>query len=250
MSKADVWAQWVDIHGLDDSVPLFETDTDGMIQTEKFGVGTHKRDVLKRSEAMEQLVIEEAEKVESDYLERGQRYEGVVYLMYRLDSDGDVVPLYVGKSGKFQSSGYKLNPNLKDIRERKSRFARWGYGTAFHLGELSQTFFDSGWEASGNVSNTSKGRWIQTLFEPKSRRLKQDVYLWMKSWEIDDVGPYTLDTGTSPYLEELEDQLIALAWELYPDLLLNTEGLPYNPEAYAHLRGWTDQSDLTDFESL
>ena len=247
MSKADVWAHWVDIHDLNGSVPLFETDADGVVQTERFGNGPHKRDVLKRSAAMERLVIEQAEKVETDFHERGQRYEGVVYLMYWLDSNDDVLPLYIGKSGKFESTGYKLNPNLKYIRERKSRFARWGYGTAFHMGGLSQTYFDSAWESTGETPRSSKGRWIQTLFEPKSRQLKRDVYLWMKAWEVDDIGPYTPDTGASPYLEELEHQLIALAWELYPDLLLNTEGLPYNPEAYARLRGWTDQSDLADF---
>ncbi|MBV0924751.1 hypothetical protein KTS45_11125 [Halomicroarcula limicola] len=248
MSKADVWAQWVDIHNLDDSVPLFETDADGVIQTEQFGNGPHERDVLKRSAAMERLVIEQAENVETDFHERGQRYEGVIYVMYWLGSNKDVIPLYIGKSGKFASSGYKLNPNLKYIRERKSRFARWGYGTAFHLGGLSQAYFDSAWESTGETPGSSKGRWIRTLFEPKSRRLKRNVYLWMKAWEVDDIGPYTPDTGASPYLEELEQQLIALAWELYPDLLLNTEGVPYNPEAYAHLGGWTDQSDLTDFE--
>lgn len=247
MSKDDVWAQWVDIHDLDGSVPLFETDGDSVVQTERFGNGPYKRDVLKRSADMERLVIEQAEKVETDFHERGQQYEGVVYLMYWLDPNDDVVPLYIGKSGKFESTGYNLNPNLKYIRERKSRFARWGYGTAFHIGGLSETYFDSSWESTGETPRSSKGRWIQTLFEPKSRRLKQDVYLWMKAWEVNDIGPYTPETEASPYLEELEHQLIALAWELYPDLLLNTEGLPYNPEAYARLRGWTDQSDLTDF---
>lgn len=248
MSKADVWDRWVDIHDLDANVPLFETDEDNVVQTERFGNGSHERDVLKRSTAMEQQVIEQAEKVETDFHERGQRYEGVIYLMYWIDSCDDVIPLYIGKSGKFASDGYRLNPNLKCVRERKSRFARWGYGTAFHLGSLSQTYFGSTWESNGEVPNTSKGQWVRTLFEPKSRRLKRNVYLWMTAWEIDGIGPYTPDTGASPYLEELEQQLIALAWELYPDLLLNTEGLPNNPEAYARFRGWTDQSDLTDFE--
>jgi len=248
MSKAKIWDQWADIHDLDNSVSLFETDADGVVRTERFGSGSSERDVLKRSVDMERLVVEQAEKVETDFHERGQRYEGVIYMMYWTDPEEGVIPLYIGKSGKFESRGYNLNPNLKHIRKRKSRFARWGYGTAFHLGSLSQTYFDSAWESSGEIPDNSKGRWIQTLFEPRSRQLKQDVYLWMKAWEVDDIGPYTPDTGASPYLEELEHQLIALAWELYPELLLNTEGLPYNPEAYARLRGWTDQSDLTDFE--
>ncbi|WP_318571209.1 hypothetical protein [Salinigranum marinum] len=248
MSKAEVWEQWVDIHEFDNSVPLFETNSDLVVQTERFGTGSHERDVLKRSGEVEQLVIDEAEKVESDFHERGRRYEGVIYVMYWIDSNADVTPLYIGKSGKFESNGYKLNPNLKSVRDRKSRFARWGYGTAFHLGELSQIYFNSSWESYGSVTNTSKGRWIRTLFEPKSRRLNQEVYLWMKAWEVGGVGPYTPGTGASPFLEELELQLIALTWELFPEILLNTDGLPYNPEAFAHLRGLSDQSDLSDFE--
>lgn len=165
MSKSDLWNRWVDIHNLDNKVPLFETASDGTVQTERFGSGANERRVLKRSSEMEQMVIEEAEKVEDDFKERGQQYEGVVYVMYWLDSDNEVVPLYIGKSGKFESSGYKLNPNLKGIRQRSSRFARWGYGTAFHLGSLSQTYFESKWESIGEVPDTSKGRWIRTLFE-------------------------------------------------------------------------------------
>jgi hypothetical protein len=70
----------------------------------------------------------------------------------------------------------------------------------------------------------------------------------MKAWEVGGVGPYTPSTGASPFLEELELQLITLTWELFPEILLNTDGLPYNPEAFAHLRGLSDQSDLADFE--
>ena len=247
MGKAEVWSQWVDLQGVDDGVPLFDTDENDEVKTEQFGSGSHERSVLQRSAPMEAMVIEQAEKVEDDFKAQGRRYEGLIYVMYWADSEGGIIPLYIGKCGKFETSGSNLNPNLRSIRQRKSRFARWGYGTAFHLGQLSQIFFDSSWEYSGQAPNSSKGRWIQTLFDPRSRRLTQEVYLWIGAWKLGDTGPYTPATGASPFLEELEYQLIGLAWDLYPKLILNTEGLPANTEAYAQLHGWSDQSEFKDF---
>ncbi len=78
------------------------------------------------------------------------------------------------------------------------------------------------------------------------RRLRRPVYLWIRAWNRSE-GP---SPDTDPYLAELEYQLVGISYELFPEILLNTEGVPSNPTAYARMRGWTDddQASLDDFE--
>ena len=62
--------------------------------------------------------------------------------MYWLE-DGGVVPLYVGKAGKYGRDGESLSANLEDLRGTSTRkFARWGDAHYYHIGNLSAIVFD------------------------------------------------------------------------------------------------------------
>ena len=62
--------------------------------------------------------------------------------MYWLD-EGDIVPLYVGKAGKYGRDGDDLSANLRGLRgSSTSKFARWRDGHYYHIGNLSAIVFD------------------------------------------------------------------------------------------------------------
>ncbi|WP_416839014.1 hypothetical protein [Haloferax sp. DFSO52] len=237
-TKRALWERWVDrFVDTTDPIPLFETTSDRTIET--FGYGRSERPTLRRGRRMERTLREAGKKVVTDYERRAGHYEGLVYMMYTLDGD-EVVPRYLGKCGKFGASGTALNSNLKNVETNDGKLARWGYGNYYHFGDLSSAVF------SDDGSN-KYDRWVTDLFvSTEPPRLREPVYFWVEPWEVGTEGPYP---DTYPYLEELEYQLIGIAFELYPERLLNTEGVPTNPDAYAKMRGWTDREDtrLSDF---
>ncbi|MFC7204290.1 hypothetical protein ACFQJC_12255 [Haloferax namakaokahaiae] len=237
-TKHVLWSRWVDrFIDTADPIPLFETASDGTVETIEYG--RSGRRVLHRGERMERALRTAGTRVATDHERRGQTYEGLVYMMYTLDGEG-VVPRYIGKCGKFGASGTTLNSNLKNVETNDGKLARWGYGRYYHFGDLSAAVFDE--EGAKKYD-----RWVTELFDSTDPpRLDEPVYFWVEPWEVGTEGPYP---DTYPYLEELEYQLIGIAFEQFPNRLLNTEGVPINPEAYAEMRGWAERTEtrLSDF---
>jgi hypothetical protein len=164
---------------------------------------------------MEALVREEGRRVIHDWETTDDTYDGLIYLMYWLE-DGNVVPLYVGKAGKYGRDGESLSANLRGLRgSRTGKFARWGDGHYYHIGNLSAIIFDHDKNQKGKYE-----KWADRLFE-EGRQLRQPTYFWAKAWDQDDVGLYH---DLSESLEQLEYQIIGVASDLYPDRLLNNEG--------------------------
>ena len=124
--------------------------------------------------------------------------------------------LYVGKAGKYGRDGESLSNNLKGLRRTSTgKFARWGDGHYYHIGNLSAIVFNH------EKNQKQKYRtWADRLFE-EGRRLRQPTYFWTKAWRREDVGPYDDADAT---LKELEAGLIELTSDLYPKRLLNTSG--------------------------
>ncbi|MFC0389636.1 hypothetical protein [Muricoccus vinaceus] len=56
--------------------------------------------------------------------------------MHRLNEAGRVVSLYVGKARRSEREG-SMSANLTVIPSNGSKLGRWGYGYAYHLGDLS-----------------------------------------------------------------------------------------------------------------
>lgn len=127
-----------------------------------------------------------------------------------------MVPLYVGKAGKYGRDGESLSNNMANLRGGStSEFARWGDGHYYYVGNLSAILFNH-----DKNQKTKYQNWADRLFE-EGRTLKRPVYFWTRAWRSDDTGLYH-DFEVS--LEELEYQIIGLASDLYSDKLLNKEG--------------------------
>jgi len=213
--KEDLWQGWASRYvNTEKPTRLFETDSNLSVQVKHYG--QNDRRILKRSEEMEERVRSEGRKVINDWETTDDTYEGLIYLMYWLD-DSDVVPLYVGKAGKYGRDGEGLSANLRGLRGTSTgKFARWGDGHYYHIGNLSAIVFDH-----DKNQKQKYGQWADRLFEEENR-LRQQTYFWAKAWRHDDVGPFH---DVDAPLEALEGELIELTSDLYPDLLLNTAGV-------------------------
>lgn len=229
------------------AIPLFSTERDEInqkiVDTKEYG-RINKRIILKRSKQMEALVIEEVTKVVNDFNQETNDYEGLIYMMYWL-KDKQVIPLYIGKSEKYGING-KLSSNIDNIkRTEKSKFCRWGDGNYYHIGELSAVLFPpkpkeikpgSKKEIKRGSKNKIKPeskyqKWAKLLFESypiesyptESPTLQEATYFWIHAWEKGTVGICKEFGSTSLTLQEYF--LIGLASVLFPDHLLNHEGV-------------------------
>jgi hypothetical protein len=202
-----------------DSVPLFAHSDDLTVERKERGSGKHQRHVLRRSDAMEQLVRAETKRLVADWEEEKHAYDGLIYLMFFKDRE-QVLPLYIGKTETLGKSAGNLSANIKGLDSGK--FARWGYGYAYHIGDLSAVVLEG---HPPSKINKKYEDWAQTLFTefPTTKpRLKQQVYFWAKAWKKTDVGPWE-DFGPT-HLTFLEYLLIGIASSAHPELLLNREG--------------------------
>lgn len=221
-TKQDVWASWVaEYVAPDQHVPLFETDSEGVVRTKSHGLDN--RPILKRHTEMEDHLRTEGWKVVDDWKGSDDTYEGLIYMMYTLDGE-EIIPRYIGKAGKYGRDGKGLSANLKSIRTNNSKLARWGDGYAYHFGELSRALLSLHEREDVDSDDPPKGKyqlWADTLFIDGTRELVEPVYFWVKAWRTDDTGPFY---GFETALEALEYNLINLASDVYGDSVFNSEG--------------------------
>lgn len=213
-TKKDIWQQWAERYiDTESPIPLFQTDETLTVEYKHYG--QNDRRILKRNEEMEAAIRNEGRKVINDWSTTDDTYDGLIYLMYWL-IDGEVVPLYVGKAGKYGRDNERLSANVDDLRTNSTRkFARWGDAHYYHIGNLSAVVFDHDKNQKAKYE-----RWADSLFSD-NRTLKQPTYFWTKAWGQEDIGLYYDFEAT---LEELEYQIIGLAADLYSEMLLNKEG--------------------------
>jgi hypothetical protein len=167
---------------------------------------------------MEALVVREVRRV----LDVGSPFEGVLYMMLWLD--GDLVePLYIGRAGRYGRGAGSVSANLKNIETDRGKFARWESGYAYHIGDLSAA-------ACPNHTSARRApkyaRWAERLFVavPEERpTLHRPVYFWCTAWSPDSSSIWREFGATSLAFEEY--LLIGVASLLFPQTLLNTEGV-------------------------
>jgi len=222
-SKTELWYEWVekticqDIKDPQeaDPIPLFETDEDLVVETKTLGSSI----VLKRSDAIDERIRREGNRcVHTNGVKEGE--SGLLYVLFQLNaanpSPSDVVPRYIGK-GEAYGKKNELSANFEEIAKDRSgtrSFARWGDGSYWHVGELSETVFG---EESKKLS------WASEFFEQETRQLKEQTYLWIRAWDPEAYpGPY----GYPAYLAEVEPLLVGLAYEAWPESLLNHNEVP------------------------
>lgn len=221
--KAKLWFEWVantiyrDItdSGEIDPIPLFETDEELVVETTTVGSAT----VLKRSDAIDERIRREGNRcVHPNGVREGE--SGLLYVLFQLTTDApsptDIIPRYIGKAEAYGKKN-ELSANFEEIAKDWSgtrSFARWGDGSYWHVGELSKTVFGE---------ESKKRSWASELFEQGTHQLKQQTYLWIRAWDSEIYpGPY----GYPAYLAEVEPLLIGLAYEAWPNHLLNHNEIP------------------------
>jgi len=203
-------------------------------------IGKNQREVFKRSNEMENLLLREREKVLNDYYNGTDKYDGILYMIFtegnihwnRDSISSRVKPLYIGKAEKFGRNRNNLSYNIKS----DSAFVRWGYGYEYHMGDLSAAILPG-----HNPKHIKKKyiKWAQSMFKTDRNngefkldefgrpRLIQPVYFWCTAWKSpsDNLSSKSIwqDIGKTRLSFE-EYLLIGIASELFPKTLLNTEG--------------------------
>jgi len=213
----DLWDGFCEEHTIPaSSVPLFDADEAGVVAT--FGYGRNNRPMLRRSPAMRAKIIGTVQAVLSA---PASKCEGIFYMMHRIDPEGRVVPLYIGKAGRHGRLGAAVSANLANIERDEGKFARWGYNYAYHLGDLSAALLP------GHAGRKPKyAKWAKALFEccPSSTPVMRfDVRFWCTAWGPEAIGIWR-EFNPCP-LAFAEYLLIGVAGVLFPNDLLNEEGV-------------------------
>jgi hypothetical protein len=196
-------------------VPLFAEDA-GTVVTSAYG--HDHRILLRRSASMEALVIREV----SNVIAPASASDGILYMMLWRD-DGRVLPLYIGKAGRYGRGAGNVSANLLNIDRNFGKFARWGSNYAYHIGDLSAAVCHG--HASTKIVPKYR-RWAERLFvevPSECPRLRRPVLFWGAAWSPASRSIWTGFGSTSLAFEEY--LLIGVASLLFPETLLNTEGV-------------------------
>lgn len=187
--------------------PLFDSTADLLVQSHV----RNGKELLRRSPEMEGAVI--------DLIEAGLKRDdwcGLLYVMCWGTSE-EVRPLYIGKANR-RGRKADVSANIRDIRRNRHKFARWGDGLDYHIGDLSHTLF--GFEAYREPTE-KYSRWAEMLFVHRCPpRLRETTSLLLIPWfeSSHAIGGDCVD------LETAEDQLIDVALAEFEDIVLNVRG--------------------------
>lgn len=201
------------------SVPLFAT-SGGSVSVKSYG--RDGRTLLERSPEFDRLVIAETGKVLRDYETKAGEYDGLIYMMFWPEG-GRVLPLYIGKSEKYGRGGGNLSANIAKIEINHGKFCRWGYNYAYHIGDLSAVVCPG---HPPEKMNPKYAKWAGKLFDSwpsGAPQLKRETRFWVEAWERGGTGIWKEYGATS--LTFLEYLLIGVASDIFPEHLLNSEGV-------------------------
>lgn len=220
----DSWLSFCrDYHVWEDGQPLFESDKD--LRTSVIYRGSPQLPYLKRSAQMESIVKKNVQLLKDDYTGEQPEYDGVIYMMYWRNNQ-EIIPLYIGKSEKFGKGYGNLSNNIN-----ATQFLRWGYGYAYHMGDLSAVVCNNHFPER---QTRKYQKWANKLFVPpfptNVPTLVNETFFWMRAWSGKSNGIWKEYGETS--LTFLEYLLIGVASKLFPDTLLNLEGVNRSGTAY------------------
>jgi hypothetical protein len=203
---------------VDRLVPLFQLARTGEVLTHT--VGSNRRVLLRRSSEMEVLLRTEARRAVEDYESGWRAIDGLIYMMGWRESNR-FVPLYVGKAETLGRGNGNLSVNLKNLDRDSSKFARWGDGYSYHIGDLSACVLPG----HPNKHQHDKYRdWASTLFTKLLTDrpvLTKPVWFWASAWE--NTRPGIWEELGPTRLAFLEYTMIGVASMVSPHLL-NREG--------------------------
>ena len=156
------------------SVSLFKIEPSGKVAVRLTGI-QKKRPLLQGSSQMESAVIREVGKLRIDWNAGTHLYDGLIYVMFWLDRGQEVVPLYIGKAETAGRNDGVFSANLNNLERDRGKFARWGDGYAYHIGDLSACVLPGHKPEKTTAKYQS---WASRLFEEvpaEAPCLKRDV---------------------------------------------------------------------------
>lgn len=132
---------------------------------------------------------------------------GLLYIMYNVDVE-EIIPRYIGISQRESSDTTEqgLNWNFENVTQ-ESVFARWGYGSSQHIGELSKAVLTD--EYGPDTTEQKYETWADELFYKNTLILSDNVYIKLL--------PFMDNVHTA------EQNMVTLANHLYTNELLNIE---------------------------
>ena len=152
---------------------------------------------------MEELLIGQSKLVEENF--QSNPYQGLIYIMFK-EQSGEVIPLYIGKTEKYGKTANKISINISKLKNNKGKFARWGDGYQYHIGDLSAIALPG----HDPQKRTKKyDNWAKAIFEDYPSQtliLKFPVKFWCIAWHKDYSGAWEEFGPTN--LTFLEYQLI------------------------------------------
>lgn len=203
------------------AVALFEHDEGMRVQTRTVGK-TRRRPVLRRSAAMEALVVEAGSVLTEDWKSGALLYDGLVYVMFLKDEAGVPVPLYIGKAETFGKGESNLSANITNLDREQTKFVRWGDAYYYHVGDLSAVSLPG--HPPGKQSRKYR-RWAEALFRrvpSKNPVLRTEVYFWCMCWPKSEIGIWEELGPTRLAFQEY--LMIGVASAAFPGIVLNQEG--------------------------
>lgn len=217
-----LWSRWCEAQNiLADSVPLFDCDDGSRVRTRRIG-SSNPRPVLCRHPEMDDFMLRQTAILIEDWKSKKNQYDGIIYMMFVPQTNGEILPLYIGKAETLGKGDGNLSANLVRIDKDRSKFARWGDNYQYHIGDLSAATL-----VGHPVDKISPkySRWAADLFDEvpsENPRLRADVRFWVKAWKTTDIGIWSEMSPTR--LTFLEYLLIGVASSVFGDRLLNAEG--------------------------
>ena len=199
---------------------MFEASSNGVVATKEIG-RLHRRQVICRSQDMENLIGSEVDELVSDWENSDHQYDGLIYMMY-LPRKDKVLPLYIGKTETIGKGEGNLSANIRNLNRDKSKFARWGDNYAYHIGDLSAAVLPGHNPAKISRKYQEWGRALFTDIQVEHPELKESVHFWTRAWSSKEIGIWKEFGPTK--LTFLEYLMIGVASSTFPELLLNIEG--------------------------
>lgn len=160
-------------------------------------------------------------------ISRRQPLDGIWYIMFTRSDESHTpdnipvedVPRYIGIAERDPSGSGSLNSGFTQIKSDMSKasasMARWGYGTADHLGALSKACFADPMDYEAKYK-----RWADALFKDGEKKLKRPVYVELLPWFDRDV-------------ETSETNAIMQASYIYGDKLLNDKDTTFKKSEFS-----------------
>ena len=216
-----VWDNFVKVHKIAElGVELFERNNSEVITKEIDK--KYRRNVLCRSFVMEDLILRECDKLVADWTNNTQQFDGLIYLMFKKGNAGEVIPMYIGKTETIGKGSNNLSANIQSLKTNKSKFARWGDGHQYHIGDLSAAVLPNYDKSKIQPKYLNWGKSIFEYLPSSQPKLIAPIYFWAKAWRPSDTSIWHEFSPTR--LTFLEYQLIGVASTLFPKYLLNEEG--------------------------